>query len=147
MMIAAEVWACRKLIKTVDKRNEEDGSLSDEAEDVVKFIAARKKRKAHEMLGVSKYVNLDFIMGSAAVVEQLWSKSDCVFTKRRAGLSPLVFEMIMFLKENRDLWSIYDVAEADDRLKLKNRKSRAEKKIANNTVLEALAVPYVPPKK
>ena len=53
----------------------------------------------------------------------------------------------MFLKENRDLWSIYDVAEADDRRKLKSRKSRAEKKIANNTVLEGLAVPYVPPKK
>ena len=68
-MIAAEVRACRKLLKTVDQRNEEDGSLSDEEEDVVKVIAARKKRKAREMLGVSKYVNLDFIMGSAAVVE------------------------------------------------------------------------------
>jgi hypothetical protein len=30
---------------------------------------------------------------------------------------------------------------------MKNRKSRAEKKIAKNGVLDALAVPYVAPKK
>ena len=105
------------------------------------------EREIREMLGVSKYANLNFIMGSAAVVEQLWSKSDCVYTKRRAGLSPLVFEMIMFLKENRDLWSVYDVAEANDRRKTKNRKSRAQQRIAKNAIVEALAVPYVAPKK
>ena len=48
-------------------------------------------------------------MGSTAIVEQLWSKAGYVFTERRAGLSPLVLEMIIFLKENDDLWSIVDV--------------------------------------
>ena len=147
LMSVQEVRACKKLLKTAGQKDEEEDSDSSCSEDVVKVIAARKKRKIREMLGVSKYANLNFIMGSAAVVEQLWSKSDCVYTKRRAGLSPLVFEMIMFLKENRDLWSVYDVAEANDRRKTKNRKSRAQQRIAKNAIVEALAVPYVAPKK
>lgn len=77
-------------------------------------------------------------MGSAAVVEQLWSKADCIYTKRRAGLSPLVFEMIMFLKENRDLWNLFDVAEADNRRKDANKESRAEKRRAAQKDIEEL---------
>ena len=52
-------------------------------------------------------------MGSAACVERLWSEADAIFTKRRNGLSPITFEMILFLKKNHDLWDLSDVVEAD----------------------------------
>jgi hypothetical protein len=53
-------------------------------------------------------------MGSAAVVESNWSGLDHLITKRRKGMSPLLTEMIMFLKQNKDLWSIEDVKVAND---------------------------------
>ena len=65
------------------------------------------------MKGLSKCISCNFMMGSAAVVEQLWSKAGCVHNSRRLGMSPMVFEMIMFLKEIDDLWKISDVVAAD----------------------------------
>ena len=90
------------------------------------------------MEGQSKHVNCDFIMGSAAVVEKLWSKAGCACTSRRLGMSPMVFEMIMFLKENDDLWKLSDVVLADDRRKDANKDSRANNKINDNNVIEQL---------
>ena len=136
-MTADEIEACRAFLK-LEFVIEEDSSNSDNETNIKQMMANRKKRKASEITGISKYIESDFVMGSAAVVEQLWSKADCIYTKRRAGLSPLVFEMIMFLKENRDLWNLFDVAEADNRRKDANKESRAEKRRAAQKDIEEL---------
>ena len=49
-------------------------------------------------------------------------------TKRRANVQPLMFEMIMYLKFNKQLWGIEEVMEANLRRKNKTRaaKARAE---------------------
>ena len=110
----------------------------DVGEDITRAIAIQEKRKAKEIEGQSKYINCDFIMGSAAIVEQLWSKGGCVYTSRRFGMSPMVFEMIMFLKENADLWKIDNVVIADERRKDTNKDTRAKKKIDENNITEQL---------
>ena len=69
-------------------------------------------------------------------MEQLWSKAGCAYTSRRLGMSPMVFEMIMFLKQNDDLWKLSDVVLVDDRRKDANEDSRANKKINDNNVIE-----------
>jgi prophage tail gpP-like protein len=81
-------------------------------------------------------------MGSAAVVESNWSGLDHFITKRRKGMSPLLTEMIMFLKRNKDLWSIKNVKVANDDRKSDKKSERvkklldAEKELA--TMLESL---------
>jgi hypothetical protein len=60
--------------------------------------------------GDSKYMDLSLIVGSAAIVKSMWSELDNMFSnKRRSCLSPLNGEMLLFLKKNKDLWSIGDV--------------------------------------
>lgn len=57
------------------------------------------------------------IGGSAAEAERVWSMAGHVLSEHRASLSPLVFELIMYLKYNLRLWSLSDVIEANKRRK------------------------------
>ena len=67
----------------------------------------------------SKYGNCDFIYGSCAEVERLWSIAKHILTDVRKGMmDPIMFEAILFLKLNRRLWTLGDVVQADaDRLR------------------------------
>ena len=51
------------------------------------------------------YHNCDFILGSVAEVERLWSLCKYVFTEIRQALTPETFEAIIFLKVNREYWN------------------------------------------
>ena len=82
--------------------------------------------------GKSDYIDCNFITGSAAVVEGLWSMYDAFNSKRRRGMSPITVEMILFLKKNRDLWGIEDVAKAHAHRLKGVRDIRIEKKIAEH---------------
>ena len=78
-------------------------------------MSKRKKRKASELEGTgvrSKYHNLDYIGGSAAEVERLWSEAKFVLTAHRAKISPIVFEALIFLKFNQQYWDIFTVKRA-----------------------------------
>ena len=73
---------------------------------------------------VSDYVNTDHLLASAAIVECLGSKFDALVPQRREGMSPLLTEAILFLKENIDLWStIADIRNALRRVKNNDRGS------------------------
>ena len=48
----------------------------------------------------------------------MWTSAGKILTKDQSGTSPLLFECIMYLKYNRDLWGLEDVVEAN-----KHRKS------------------------
>jgi hypothetical protein len=85
--------------------------------------------------GQSDYIDCKFITGSAAVVESLWSMYDAFNGKRRRGMSPITVEMILFLKNNRDLWGIEDVARANQNRLKDNRNERVHKKIAEHEEL------------
>lgn len=53
------------------------------------------------------------VVGSAAEAERVWSMAGHVLTEHRASLSPLVFELIMYLKYNARLWDLSDVVSAN----------------------------------
>lgn len=55
------------------------------------------------------------VLGSAAAAERVWSMAGKVLTDERSSMSPLVFELIMYLKYNKRLWDISDVIEANKR--------------------------------
>ena len=137
-MTDAEKHACRRLLLSSDDSDDDDDF---DEEDFYASVEHEKKRKAKEVANVSDYIDCGFILGStAATCEALWSKADEVLRKRRQGMSPRTLEMILFLKENRDLWDIRDVHEADSRRKAANKESRAAKRIAEAEEDEQMAV-------
>ena len=77
----------------------------------------------------SEYCNTDHFISSAAIVECLWSKFDALVPQRREGMSPVLIEAIIFLKENRDLWSIKDIPEAIRRVKDNEKEKRTQKRL------------------
>jgi len=53
---------------------------------------------------LSEYVNSDFIIGSAAEAERLWSEARNVLTAIRSSMAPATFKAIMLLKKNPTFW-------------------------------------------
>ena len=49
------------------------------------------------------------VLGSAAEIERVWSMAGHVLTEHHSSLSPLIFELIMYLKYNTQLWELQDV--------------------------------------
>ena len=68
----------------------------------------RQQQKPRE----SDYINLDFILGTNDLVERFFSQCKYVISDHRAGLSPYMFECIMFLKANKHMWDLNDVVAA-----------------------------------
>ena len=95
-----------------------DGINADgEVDELDETEQVRKRRKAQK-IGASTahdYINLDFIMGSAAEVERLLSVSSYILLKHRLRMSPVMFEALAYLKANKDLWNEADVIETMSR--------------------------------
>ena len=70
-----------------------------------------KKRKAGvlEKTQASPYINVDYICGSAAEVERLWSLCKYILTNTRSRMTPNLFEALVFLKVNHDHWDASSV--------------------------------------
>ncbi len=90
----------------------------------------KKKRKPTMLLTKSVYdpAIKACVWGSAAEVERVWSMAGHVLTKHCSSMSPLVFELIMYLKYNSCLWGLADLVKATKRRKQesvvsKNRQS------------------------
>ena len=66
----------------------------------------RELHKKKRRLDNDQYGNVDFILGSAAVVERLWSIVDRLVDGYRNNISPLLMEALIFLRENRSYWDL-----------------------------------------
>eukprot|EP00171_Calliarthron_tuberculosum_P023317 IDg23317t1 len=89
-----------------------------------KSTAFAKKRKM-ENTG-DEYVNCDFILGSIAEVERLWSVSKHILCVQRRGMTPQMFEALLFLKFNERLWDDQLVAQAFGESRSERVKARLE---------------------
>ena len=74
-----------------------------------------KKARAQSNIVDSKYdPALKYcVLGSSAEVERVWSMAGHVLVDARSSMSPLIFELIMYLKYNKRLWGIHDVVTAN----------------------------------
>ena len=93
-----------------------------------------KKRKTGVMENTkaSPYKNVDFICGSAAEVERLWSVAKCILTDNRAKLTPAMFEALLFLKTNEEYWDMATVMEAYTRVRNEVPNSRVTAMMAED---------------
>ena len=85
-------------------------------------------------------MNTQFKLYSAAIVEILWSKFDTICIQRRSGLSPVMIKGLLYLKENRHLWTIDTVAEALEIIKTREMSERVNKKVAMLKEQEAMII-------
>ena len=112
-MTAREKQACRCLLRDGIVDDSDESEQDNDGDSGMNFVHAFKKdnkRKRDESEAVSKYIDCRFILGSAAIVESLWSEQDNLLAnKRRKGMTPRMVEAILFLKKNTDLWDIKDV--------------------------------------
>ena len=72
-------------------------------------IASKKRKRIEDNC---EFMNCDFILGSVAEVERLWSIAKRVLTDDRKEKSPIVFEALVFLNVNREYWDEQCVKEA-----------------------------------
>jgi hypothetical protein len=134
-MMQAEKRACRALQKDANLESDDESDLmvDNGGEDFfLREFEKAKKQKTQESSGQSDYIDCNFITGSVAVVESLWSMYDAFNSKRRRGMSPITVEMVLFLKKNRDLWGIDDIARANQSRLKADRSDRVEKKIVEH---------------
>ena len=105
------------------------------------LLAAKRASRNSGSEQKSKYIpELKRCVGpSAAEVERLWSMANKVLTKERSSMSPLLFEMIMYFKYNKDLWSLADVVEANKRRKNESTSKKARKEAHCHRVARATA--------
>lgn len=67
-------------------------------------IIQRHKRQRRE--AQNPYMNLQFTLGSTAEIERLFSIAGGVLADNRQGMTPLLFESLLFLKVNRGYWNM-----------------------------------------
>jgi hypothetical protein len=134
-MMQAEKCACKAFLKDANWGSDDESDLtvdSGKKDFFLREFDKAKKQKTKEYSGHSDYIDCNLITGSAAVVESLWSMYDAFNSKRRRVMSPIMVEMILFLKKNMDLWGIEDVARANQSRLKADRSERVEKRIAEH---------------
>ena len=111
-----------------DTESEEPLSLAE------KMKLKHRKRKAGELDNGKKsdYLNVDYICGSAAEVERLWSICKYIITTNRSSLTPILLEALVFLRVNRSFWDLRLVQEAYANATMENRNTRLQKDVAED---------------
>jgi hypothetical protein len=65
--------------------------------------------------------------GSAAEIERVWSQGELILRKARRGMTPLLFETLLFLKFNKRFWDLALVSKAVKMIKAERANARLEK--------------------
>jgi hypothetical protein len=145
-LVPKEKTACKSLLKrnhlswTGGYDNDDYDDFSDDEELLLTqesaysmrsiFSQESKKAEVEEQKRESNYIYCLFIGSSAGIVERLWSKFDALADQRCSGMSPVMIEAILYLKENCDLWSIDDIPVALKKLKNNEKTARFEARMA-----------------
>ena len=113
-----EKAAVKHLIVNDVHENENDNNENihnnDNGEETIMEKLHRLKTQRNLSSHQSKYGNIDFIFGSAAEVERLWSLAKHILEDDRRGMmGEDMFEALLFLKVNMRFWNEVDVAQAD----------------------------------
>jgi ribosomal protein L37AE/L43A len=77
-----------------------------------------KRRRRNAVLEKDAYMNLDILPGTSVTCERLFSLAKHVLTDTRKRTSPALFEALMLLKVNRDLWDVFLVGKAMGRTQI-----------------------------
>jgi hypothetical protein len=111
-MTAAETTACLHFLVDGDGGEEEPEQPNSPVNLTFAQRFSEHKKRKHANVGGGWHVNVDFILASAAEVEQPWSIASNVMQTNRRGMSPVLLEALLFLKINRSFWDVHAVLKA-----------------------------------
>jgi len=94
---------------------------SDNNRNVRNLCTALKNRKAEQP---ETCIDCDFILATAVDVERLWILAKNLLTDKRRGMVTVMMQVIMFLKENRNLWNDSMVYQSINNCQHKNTNRR-----------------------
>lgn len=89
---------------------EATNSVSNSEGSAIQDLISKKKRKISSQK--LKYSNCDYVFGSTAETERLWSHAKYILCDNRKKMSPLVFEALLFLTMTKSFWDQACVATA-----------------------------------
>ena len=97
-------------------------------DDVSYAVRVAKRLKQEEMATVKRdqFMNLDVIPGTSVNCERLFSLAKNILTDTRKCTSPVLFEALLFLKVNSNLWDAYSVGKAMGRTREREERERNE---------------------
>ena len=115
----------RPLLKAeviIPERAPPDESVDNDANTATNYAASLeqrlKRRRRNAVLEKDAYMNLDILPGTSVTCERLFSLAKHVLTDTRKRTSPALFEALMLLKVNRDLWDVFLVGKAMGRTQI-----------------------------
>lgn len=119
-LTAAEAQACSKLLKKSNEENRGPDSDDEEEEEVLstKKLLEMHRSKCRKLSHLSTPENKAYIdVGSlisptSNCCERLFSEAKYIMVPHRRGMSPILFESLIFLKKNKDYWNVKSVASA-----------------------------------
>jgi hypothetical protein len=89
-----------------------------------------KRQKTEETSSNDGYANANFILGSCAEIERVWSSAERILQKTRYSLTPIYFESILFLKYNRKFWDMELVSKAIRCVQAEDHMNRLDNELA-----------------
>jgi len=113
---------------------------TDNNRNVRNLSTALKKRKAEQP---ETNIDCDFILETAVDVERLWSLAKNLLTDKRRGMAAVMIQVILFLKENRNVWNYSMVYQSINNCQQKNtnrrRREREEQFSKHQNMMQATA--------
>ena len=105
------------LIMTEEPEDEEDmDGLEEMLDHRAKLRAKEKLKEKHNVIGFGQKGNyLDpgkIICATSNCCERLFSEAKYILLPHRTVMSPILFEALLFLKKNKNLWALDEVARA-----------------------------------
>ena len=136
-MTPEERTACESLLLLT---NNEYARIYDEDPIELSFVDRQQKRDMMEHNSVNnEYRNADFILGSNAESERIWSHAKLILTSGRSRLTPYLFESILFLKFNSRLLDCVLIQQALEEVRVSDRENRAaSRRIVEHNELVAI---------
>ena len=109
-MTDAEKHACKALKISTNTSVMVDESEDNGTHELLQAINRNKKRRTEG--NDCGYINVDFILGSTAEIERIWSIAKYLLSDNRKKIEPEVFEALLFLKANHAYWDINNIQTA-----------------------------------
>jgi hypothetical protein len=97
-----------------------------------------RKRKQRDEIKYGEYRICDFILGSGAEIERVWSAAEKFLIPARFSTHPLLLEAILFLRFNEKYWTQYTVTQATMMVRKDNSNKRYKKEVGRFGALDTI---------
>ncbi len=111
-LTSEEKRAVSNLLKTTSSSPSSQGNENSETSQMGYFEELQKRKRQRLSDEQVRYVDCSFCVATSNVVERLFSACKHVLTDQRKCMSPIMFEALIFLKVNREIWDLAMVATA-----------------------------------